>query len=108
MNRGRAHRDICADCLGDTLRRLLLATLFGLWIAPACGDCLEEAHAARERVWTSGPFHFETSRWSDDLRCRSPVRAQLRSCCALPGSISPQTRVRIWLEASRWEDDGLG
>src|SRR5215510_14626807 len=70
----------------DEMRRFVLARLACLWGVPAASYCEDEVHAARARAWNSGPFHFETTRWSKGLRARAcgeivpDVAERERSC----------------------------
>jgi hypothetical protein len=92
------------------LRRLAVGLLVCLWASSAVADCVEEAHAARARVSTSGPFHFDSTLWNKSLRIRTcgaidPDRAQHdRSCDPAAGA----RREKIWIDDRRWENDGAG
>ena len=92
------------------MRRFVLALLACLWGVPAASYCEDEVHAARARAWNSGPFHFETTRWSKDLRARTcgeivPNVAQRERSCDVGAGIEPET---VWIGDRRWEKDSGG
>ena len=92
------------------MRRPFLALLACLWGMPAASYCEDEVHAARARAWNSGPFHFETTRWSKDLRTRAcgeiiPDVAQRERSCDVGAGIEHET---VWIGDRRWEKDSAG
>lgn len=92
------------------MRRLVIALVACVWSVPAASQCEDEAHAARERAWSSGPFHFEATRWNKDSRLRIcgeivPGSAQReRNCDAAAGT----ARETVWIGDRRWEKDRAG
>lgn len=92
------------------MRRLLIVLVACICGGPAVSYCEDEAHAARARAWTSGPFHFEVTRWSKGSRTRScgeivPGIAQReRSCTA----VADTERETAWIGDRKWERDSAG
>jgi hypothetical protein len=57
---------------GMMITRILVAcVLAGVGSLPAFGECFDEAVAARERIWTAGPFRFDSTRWDRNGRTRT-------------------------------------
>lgn len=92
------------------LRRLVIALIACVWSVPAASRCEDEAQAARTRVWNSGPFHFEMTRWSRDVRTRicgeivPGIAQRERSCDAAVGT----ERETVWTGDRKWEKDSAG
>jgi hypothetical protein len=92
------------------MRRLVLVLLACFWGVPAAAYCEDEAGAARARAWNSGPFHFETTRWSKDFRTRAcgeilPDVAESQRSCDAGAGIEHET---VWIGDRRWEKDSAG
>src|SRR5262245_56299868 len=92
------------------LHRLVVALIACVWAVPAASHWDDEAQAARARVWDSGPFHFEITRWSKDARTRTcgaivPGIAQHeRNCDPVVGA----GREAVWIGDRKWEKDSAG
>jgi hypothetical protein len=91
-------------------RILVACVLAGVGSLPAFGECFDEAVAARERIWTAGPFRFDSTRWDRNGRTRTcgeidPGRAQREGSCEGAATVS---REKVWIATQRWENDGLG
>lgn len=92
------------------LRRLVIALIACVWPLPAASHCEDEAQTARARVWNSGPFHFEITRWSKDARTKicgeivPGVAQRERSCDAIAGT----GRETVWIGDRKWERDRPG
>ena len=92
------------------LRRLVIALIACVWGVPAASHCEDEAHAARARVWNSGPFHFEITRWSKDVRTKicgeivPGIAQRERNCDAVAG----RERETVWIGDRKWEKDRAG
>ncbi len=92
------------------MRRLVIALVACVWGVPAASRCEDEADAARSRAWNSGPFHFETTRWSKDFRTRicgeiiPGIAQRERSCDAAAGT----ERETVWIGDRKWEKDRAG
>src|SRR5262245_2633468 len=95
---------------GTKLRRFVIALIACVWSVPAASHCEDEAQAARARVWTSGPFHFEATRWSQDVRTKicgeivPGIAQRERSCDAVAGA----ERATVWIGDQKWERDRAG
>jgi hypothetical protein len=92
------------------LRRLVIALIACVWAVPAACHCEDEAHAVRARVWNSGPFHFEATRWSQDFRMKicgeivAGVAQREHSCDATAGT----ERETVWIGDRKWAKDRAG
>lgn len=92
------------------MRRIVIALIACAWSVPAVSHCEDEARAARARVWDSGPFHFEMTRWSQDVRTKTcgvivpGVAQRERGCDAAAGT----ARETVWIDDRRWEKDSAG
>jgi hypothetical protein len=92
------------------MRQLFLTLLACLWAVPAACKCEDEANAVRTRAWNAGPFHFETTRWSKDLRTTAcgevvPDVAQHERSCDAAAGVEHET---VWVGDRRWEKDDAG
>lgn len=91
------------------MRQLVFALFACLWAVPAACHCIDEANAVRALAWNSGPFHFETTRWSKDIRTRAcgeivpDVAQRERSCDA-----AASEQETVWIGERRWEKDSAG
>jgi hypothetical protein len=90
--------------------RWFVGVIACLWLLPAAADCEDEAYAARTSIFRSGPFYFETTRFSGaNYRVREcgeldPFKAEhARSC-----GPNEDRREYISLENGAWENDGFG
>jgi hypothetical protein len=93
----------------ERVRRLIVATLVCLANWPALADCTREALAARERLSNSGPFHFESTYWEENVTSRicgamEPGRAEHRYVCEPTESVHEE----ITIGDQNWENDGSG
>jgi hypothetical protein len=108
--KGRDPSVMPAKDRGEKLRRLIIALIACAWGVPAASHCDDEAQAARTRIWDSGPFHFEMTRWSNDVRTKvcgeivPGVAQRERSCDAVGGT----GRETVWIGDRKWEKDGAG
>jgi hypothetical protein len=102
------HKRHAGQGSGVKLRRLVIALIACVWGVPAASHCEDEAHAARARVWNSGPFHFEIAR--KDVRTKicgeivPGVAQRERNCDAVAGT----GRETVWIDDRKWEKDSVG
>ena len=93
-----------------SLTNVLSVLLIGISV-PALADCGEDARAAREKIVTSGSFHFDSWTWGKSFKRHQcgeiePGRAQHEYYCDRP--ISERNVESLLIGKQVWTNDGLG